>query len=179
MSDAPAPKVKKKKGKLPIIIALVAVVAGGGYFGLSKGKTKTKPKVEAPKCGGVLDLGEFTVNLKNGTSYLRAKVAIQLDSKSDATHMKEVAPALQDVVVEVLSNKIMSDVLTQEGKQQLRYELAFELNDRMHMLHPPEPKKPGEKKEEAHGMPTEHKFPQYDSDTGPVLKVYLTDFAMQ
>jgi flagellar basal body-associated protein FliL len=179
---------------MPIIIALVVVVAAGGYFGLSKGKGKEKPKEEAPKVGGIVDLGEFTVNLKGGTNYLRAKVAVQMDAKTDAEHMKEQLPALQDVVVSVLSDKTMNQVLSAKGKDELKVELAFEMNHRMHMLHGEagkeekseektegKPEKEGEKEhaEEGHEPPKERKYPDFDSDSGPVLKIYLTDFAMQ
>lgn len=212
MSDAPAAEGGKKKGgKMPMIIGLVVVIAAGGYFGLAKGKggEKEKPKKEAPKLGGVTELGEFTVNVKSGATFMRAKVAVHFDKSIDATHAEEYIPPLQDVVIDVLSDQNADEVLTLEGKQILRRRLAYEFNHRMHLVHPhegeekeeeKEEEKDGEKKEgeEKSDKKDEHaddhggghgkghtpwldeaEWPEFDSDKGPILKVYITDLAMQ
>jgi len=212
MSDAAGEK--KKGGKLPIIIGLVVLLAGGGYFGLKGGKKEEKPKKEAPKLGAVMDLGEFTVNLKgnNGANYVRAKVAVHCDPTIDAAHGAEsYAAPLQDVVITVISDYSLEDLLTAEGKAELRRRLAYEMNHRMHLVHPHEGEEEEESKDEekekdgeeskdgeeakdehaeeshgdghgdGHGTPwlDEPEWPDLDSDKGPILKIYLTDFAMQ
>ncbi|MFN3962885.1 MAG: flagellar basal body-associated protein FliL [Fimbriimonadaceae bacterium] len=208
MSDAPAAEGGKKKGgKMPMIIGLVVVIAAGGYFGLAKGKSgdKEKPKKEAPKLGGVTELGEFTVNVKSGATFMRAKVAVHFDPTIDAGHADAYIPPLQDVVIDVLSDQNADEVLTLEGKQILRRRLAYEFNHRMHLLHPHEgeeeeekeekEEKEGEEKSEkgdkhaddhggGHGKGhapwlEEAEWPEFDSDKGPVLKVYITDLALQ
>lgn len=208
MSDAAGEK--KKGGKLPIIIGLVVLLAGGGYFGLKGGKKEEKPKKEPPKLGAVMDLGEFTVNLKgnNGANYVRAKVSVHCDPTIDAAHGAEsYAAPLQDVVITVMSDYTLQDLLTAEGKAELRRRLAYEMNHRMHLIHPhegedeEEESKDEEKEKDSdakdnedhasdhkgeshgsgHGAPwlKEPEWPELDSDKGPILKIYLTDFAMQ
>lgn len=201
---------------MPMIIGLVVVIAAGGYFGLAKGKggEKKEAKKEAPKLGGVTELGEFTVNVKSGATFMRAKVAVHFDPSIDAGHADAYIPPLQDVVIDVLSDQNADEVLTLEGKQILRRRLAYEFNHRMHLVHPHEGEekkeeekddekdkegeegKEGEKGEDGHGeaKKDDHggghgaghtpwldkpEFPELDSDEGPVLKVYITDLAMQ
>ncbi|MBX3097166.1 MAG: flagellar basal body-associated FliL family protein [Fimbriimonadaceae bacterium] len=199
---------KKKGGKLPIIIGLVVVLAAGGYFGLNKGgKKDVKKEPEAPKLAAIMDLGEFTVNLKGGSNFLRAKIAVHTDATIDAAHGAEsYAAPLQDVIITVLSDYTMEQVLSPSGKNELRRRLAYEMNHRMHLVHPHEGEeeateeetkegdKEGEGKDtkadehgDSHGgghgsgkpWLEEPKFPELDSDKGPILKIYLTDFAMQ
>lgn len=204
----PAAEKKKKGGKLPIIIGLVVILGAGGYFGLNKGGKKEGPKEpEAPKLAAIMELGEFTVNLKGGTNFLRAKISVHTDGSIDAAHGAEAyAAPLQDVVITILSDYTMEQVLSASGKNELRRRLAYEMNHRMHLVHPHEgeekpkdeekDKKKGEEgsKEDDHAKPAEGqgdahgsgtpwtetpKFPELDSDEGPILKIYLTDFAMQ
>lgn len=218
MSDAPEKekKEKKKGGKLPIIIALVVVLGAGGYFATSKKKGPEKPVKEVPKLGTVMDLGEFTVNIGgSASSYLRAKISVHLDSKAAAGGGDGhgggggADPSLQDVVVQILSEQSAEDILSSEGKNLLRRRLAYELNHRMHQVHPAEEKDKKEEEEskekdkekskddeEGHDKESskdeEHgdghggtpwldkpEYPDFDSDEGPVLKVYLTDLAVQ
>lgn len=202
----PAAEKKKKGGKLPIIIGLVVVLGAGGYFGLNKGGKKDGPKEpEAPKLAAIMELGEFTVNLKGGTNFLRAKISVHTDDTIAAGHGADTYNApLQDVIITVLSDYTMEEVLSSAGKNELRRRLAYEMNHRMHLLHPSEPKEEPkaeekDKKEgeadakgdhakaddhgDGHGSGTpwrdKPKFPDLDSDEGPILKIYLTDFAMQ
>lgn len=215
MSDAPAAEGGKKKGgKMPIIIGLVVVIAAGGYFGLAKGKggEKEKPKKEAPKLGGVTELGEFTVNVKSGATFMRAKVAVHFYEGIDAAKADAFLPPLQDVVIDVLSDQDADTVLTLEGKQILRRRLAYEFNDRMKLVYPKkdeakeeeeeeeeeEDEKDGEKESESKDDSEESakeskkskdkgytpwldepEWPELDSDKGPILKVYITDLALQ
>lgn len=209
MSDAGSGE-KKKGGKLPIIIVLVLVLAGGGFFATrgKGGEKKEEPKKEAPKLGEVAELGEFTVNLRGSASnFLRAKISVHMDKSVDVKHMEKALPALQDVAITVLSRQSLEELLTDEGKEALRRELAKYMNERMALVdehvkeHMKELKEKKEEEREAEEekrkeeaekegkeyVPSEEhsekeskpEYPELDSDYGPVFKVYLTDFAMQ
>jgi GTP1/Obg family GTP-binding protein len=108
----------------------------------------------------------------------------------------------------VLSDQDADTVLTLEGKQILRRRLAYEFNDRMKLVYPKkdeakeeeeeEDEKDGEKESESKDDSEESakeskkskdkgytpwldepEWPELDSDKGPILKVYITDLALQ
>ncbi len=184
---------KKKKGKLPVIIALVVVLGGGGFF-MMKGKGgKEKPKV---KIGAeVAELGEVLVNLKGSSTYARMNIGVQFVEGFDVAHLEKQKAIIRDAIIMVVSARTVGEVSTPFGKELLKEQIAASINHSLHLLHPPEAgeKAPGEapKKDahganngqedgESHGIPRAKRVhPEWDSDEGPVLKVYFSDFVTQ
>lgn len=165
---------KKKKGKLPVLIALVAILGGGGFFAM-KLKGGAKPKVEL---GEVVQLQEILVNLKEPNTYARTDISFHLAKGFDKTKLEAKIDAVRDAIILSLSSKSLSQVRTMEGKLAFKKEIAASVNGLLaDAAHPPAkeaaPKpKDGEKKpDEAHA--------DWDSPTGPVLKVYFSNFATQ
>lgn len=188
---------KKKGGKMPIIIAAVVVLGGGGYFMMGKkGGKAEKPKVEIGH--DVVEMGELLVNMKGGESYARVNVGLQFVKGFD-THALEGSKApMRDAIIMVLSNKTIADVSSAEGKENLKLEMCWAINNAFHALHPAEEedkksdKKSDkkDKKDEGHGDEhggdhhafdphAERENPEWHSDEGPVLKIHFADFITQ
>jgi len=178
MSEEAAKEAPKKKGgKLPIIIALVAVLGGGGFF-MTKGKSakKEKPAVEL---GEIQTMPEFLVNLRDGNTYLRTEIALQTKKGVEKEKFDKVGPAVRDAIITTLTAKSIEDIRSVEGKDKLKKQLAKAIN---------EVAEDAEDKEEAtkDAEPKDKKVQKiveihtdWDSQTGPVLKVFFTSFATQ
>ncbi|MBL8065025.1 MAG: flagellar basal body-associated FliL family protein [Chthonomonadaceae bacterium] len=188
----------KKKGKMPMLLALVVMLGAGGFFGSKMGgsKEKKEPPIEL---GEVMPLGEFLVNLRDGRTFLKTEIAVHiakgqhLADEAGGGHGgggKAEAPApVRDAIVAVLSAQDLNTISTPEGKVALKLALAKAINavaPKHHKegekSHGKEDKKDGhekdKKKEEEHEEP-EVLDETWDSQTGPVLKVYFTSFATQ
>ncbi|MBS1722048.1 MAG: flagellar basal body-associated FliL family protein [Armatimonadetes bacterium] len=195
MSEAAAPEApKKKKGKLPIIIALVLVLGGGGFFGMkmSSGGKKVVPKVEL---GETIALGEFLVNLADGHTFLKADISVQvekgkhLEEGGGGGHEGKAEPPapVRDAVIGVLSSMQLRDISSPAGKAALKKLLAKAINEAV--PHKEEGKEGGKDEGKEHkkekkpkkGEAEEEEVvdPSWDSQKGPVLKVYFTNFATQ
>lgn len=164
----------KKRSKLPVILVLLLVLGGGGFFMVKGGGAKKKPEV---KLGKIEALTEFLVNLK-GDAYLKTEIALHCREGFEKKTFDENLPAIRDAIVSELSSRSLSEVGTEAGKRSLRVGLAAAVNSRLAKI---EAGRTGE----AHGEPTDpkkpgkRKRPDWDSDEGPVLKVYFTSFATQ
>lgn len=188
MSDNAAAE-GKKKGKLPVMIALVAVLFGGGFFGMKmKGGGKhEKPKVEL---GKIVEMEEKLVNLTDGDTYLRTTIAFHLKKGFEELKLKDIMPAIEDTVNGVLKAKSRNDLLSLNDIAKLKVELATKVNETIISVSPPEPgekdeedkdKDKGDEKDgkEGKSKPVKREHQDWDSDTGPVLKVYFKAFAVQ
>lgn len=192
----------KKKSKLPIILVLVLVLGGGGFFAMKMrgGKPKVEIKLGKEKPA---ELKEFLVNLRDQGVYCRAEIAIGLAEGAKATIVEEHEAAVRDAINMRISSKRLAEVNTIEGLRQLKRDIAADLNKIL--AEPKEEKKPAEdanaddakaddtadkkdgktapKKAEPKAdepeAPAAPKHPDWDSDTGPVLKIYFSSFATQ
>ncbi len=185
----------KKKGKMPMILALVVMLGAGGFFGMKMGggQKKEEPKIEL---GETEKLGEFLVNLSDGHSFLKTEISVQLAKKG---HLEEEGgkkkegeaepPApVRDAIIAVLSSKSIEEISTPEGKLQLKKELAAAINAVAPKEEEKEKDKDKEKEKKAHKSSKKKKGDEdeeevvdetWDSQTGPVLKVFFTSFATQ
>lgn len=175
---------KKKKSKLPIIIMLMVVLGGGGFFA-TKGKGgDAEPEV---KLGKIEPLGEFLVNLSDGRTYLRTEIAVHVaEGKSVGSGGKGASgdfTVARDAVITVLKSKSLKQVNHPEGMAALRREIALAIN---RAIPDEEAEKKDKKKKKsdddeplADVAPEDREHPDWDSETGPALKVYFTNFATQ
>jgi flagellar basal body-associated protein FliL len=122
--DAP----KKKGGKLPIIIALVAVLGGGGFF-MTKGKkdAKKEPEIALGKVEVLLP-DEFIVNMADGQTYIRAKVALLPKEGFVAEDLKAHDAQLSDIIIRILKSTSPRDVVTDLQITKLKRRIASEIN---------------------------------------------------
>jgi flagellar FliL protein len=177
--EAPA----KKGGKLPIIIALVAMLGAGGFFGMKmKGGEKKEPEV---KLGKIETLAEFLVNLRGNDTYLKAEVALHFADTFQKKTLDDNLPAVRDAVLVQLTSRSLSEISSPKGKERLRRSIAFAVNGVFAKLdNKGEDKKKDEKADSmkpaaAAANPPEPENPDWDSDKGPVLKVYFPSFVTQ
>lgn len=178
-AEEAAPKPKSKKKLIIIIVAAVLVVGGGAGFFLMKGGKKPEAAEEEPtetkKHYETVDIGTFTVNLSMNSSFLKVKVLLEYDPEILAKAgehseggggayggggegekdkglpgvLGQREPMIRDAIIRVLSSKRAEDVLTQEGKDQLKEEMMEAIN-------------------EATGL-----------EEGPIVNVYFIEFIVQ
>lgn len=192
-------KKGKKKGKLPIIMIVAVVIAGGGFFAMSQGKKAPEgpPPIEL---GAIEDLGgEFLVNLKDKRTFLKCKISVQV--AKDAHVADPVAEGggehgagggtyaiARDAVIEVLTSKDLNDLTKDDAMKYLKREIAAAINASVHHPEEEEGKSEDKKesKEEGHDSGHEPEIDHaaldelgWDSEKGPVLRVFITEFAHQ
>jgi len=191
--------VKKKGGKLPMIVMMAVVLGAGGFFGM-KMRAPAETKKPEIKLGAVVPLEEFLVNLNDGSTYLRTTISLHMKEGFEmAAGGKEGGEGkggggemdiIRDAVIGVLTSQSPESVRSISGKKKLREALAEAINKQLEATaHAEEGKKEGDGgKEGAEESKAEHKgdkkeenvaHPDWDSQTGPVLKVYFTNFATQ
>lgn len=89
-------------------------------------------------------------------------------------------PAVRDAILTTLSGKGLNEVSSEKAKIKLKREIAAAVNKVLLELNASaEEKHKKKKKGESDEPPEEPEYPDWDSDTGPVLKVYFTKFATQ
>lgn len=199
MSDAKKPEAKPdakpekkgkkgKKGKLPVILVLAIVLLGGGFFGMKakSGKVeKKKPAIEIGDHTAVVNLGSFLVNTRDGKSYLKANVLVHLQKEKHlfeaGGHGKgpgiETTAPYVDAIREVLAEQTVEQLTQPGGEKMIKDRIAEAVNEVYERL---EAKAEGEKKEkrEEHAEPGGGD-PLWNSQKGPVLVVYLTDYVWE
>jgi flagellar FliL protein len=168
----------KKKGKLPILIALVAVLGGGGFFAMKMKGGGAKPKVEL---GATVKLEEILVNLKEPSTYARTDIALQLMKGFEKPKLEEHMDAVRDAIILDLSSKSINQIRTIEGKEALKLEIAEAVNKILNEGKGSAAAKDKTKEEskDEKSAPAKREHEDWDSDTGPVLKVYFSNFATQ
>lgn len=169
----------KKKGKLPILIALVAVLGGGGFFAMKMKGGGEKHKVEL---GEIVKLEEILVNLKEPNTYARTDISLQLQKGFEKKKLEDKVDAVRDAIILRLSSKSLREVNTLEGKLELKREIASAINAMISGDAHSASKSTGTEEPKAESDKKETKKPSnpdWDSDTGPVLKVYFANFATQ
>lgn len=186
--DAEPKKGKKakggKKGKLPVLIVLVAVLGGGGFFGMKMAGGKKHVEVPTLKLGDdkhVVGLGDYMVNTNDGQAFLKASVFVHLADKTSlfeaggehgsAPGVEVMAPYI-DGIREALASQTRGDLQSLKGEEKIKVRIAQVVNDlyRRHNKEGAE-KLPKAKEGEHHE--------DWQSQDGPVLIVYLTDYVWE
>lgn len=181
-------KGKGKKSKLPVFVVLSVVLLGGGFFGMkaSKGKNvEKKPAIELGDHTTIVNLGSFLVNTRDGNMYLKANILVHLAKEKTlfeaGGHGKgpgiEVTAPFVDAIREVLAQQTGDDLKSPDGERNIKMKIAAAVNATFHRLDHKKDEK-GEKKEE-HPPASGGGDPTWDSQTGPVLIVYLTDYVWE
>lgn len=128
---------KKKKGNkmmLIIIIAVVVVVAGGGgaffFLSKSKGEKAEKKETKAAEEGVMFALDPFVVNLSDlsGSRFLKVSLQLELTNPLLLEKAKTKIPQIRDAVITLLTNKTSENLISPEGKLQLKDEVNIRTN---------------------------------------------------
>lgn len=127
-----APAVPKNSKKTLIMgagaILLVIIAAGAGWY-FAKGKNSAahveEIKVVAPKTPIFVVLDPFTVNLQRESSdqYLQIGISLKLFETDIEARIKASLPEIRSKILQLLTTKKASELLTAEGKKQLIKEI--------------------------------------------------------
>lgn len=94
------------------------------FFSDSPAKQEVVKKEEGP----VISIGEFTVNLQGGASFLKTSIALEgMNEKSEAAITAKDA-FIKDRINTVLSSKTIKD-MQPEVREDLKHELITQLNE--------------------------------------------------
>lgn len=164
----------KKNGKLPLVIILALVLAAGGFFAMKLKKGKAgKPEVKLGKIAKIEE--EFLVPLMGDGTYLRTNISLHLAEGYDEKALTEEIDAVRDTIIMRLKSKWIKELQTLDDIRELKRELAKDVNGVI--TGKPEQQEASVPKNRSKPPAREH--PYWDSDAGPVLKVYFTTFATQ
>jgi flagellar FliL protein len=133
------PKKKSKLGLLLVLGTVVLLLAGGfyAYTTLLAPKPQAggeisgvKPKQLTEAVGEMFTLEPFVVNLSDpqGKRYLKVTVSMELESKGAVERATKLVPKLRDMVIILLTSLTFEEVMTPEGKVQMRDELLARFN---------------------------------------------------
>jgi flagellar FliL protein len=192
-AQAEAPAKGGKSPKLLVIILLAIVLAGGGFFGMKIMGANKKKEPEKPKVGHVMELQEFLVNLKDKT-WLKVSLALGVAEGAELHGAGEGGghegggatdePKMRDIIIRVLTSKNLDDIVSPEGKEQLKKDILHALNaeygaheDESHASSD-QPK--DDTSSDGHGDGSKDAEKQAEEAIqGPFLEVYFTAFSYQ
>ena len=139
----------KKKSRISglFVISLIALISslGGAVISWRIATKEARPALyndparqkddeiaRAIESGGVVVLEPFVVNLADADAarYLRIQVSLMLDDKSrikGASENEALQLKLRDIVLRILMRKHSQELITEEGKNQLRREILAQL----------------------------------------------------
>lgn len=154
--------------KLPVILIVISVIMAGGFFGM-KARTDSISKQPVALAQGekaTVEMQEKLINLADKRTYMRATLAVHLRAGYDPKLVEDEMAALDDATIRVLGDKLPDEVTGSRNLRSLKRELAKAYNIVL---------APKQKSVRTDGQ--EH--PDWDSDYGPVLKVYFRSLAIQ
>lgn len=143
-------------------------------------KDKGPKKIEL---GEPVVLKEILVNLAGDTdTYLKTEIALQCDKTYDPKELEKDAPIINNAIILILKGKKPSELKDLDGLRKLQREIAKKVNEALPPKEGEEKDSKEEKKSKKHkeeDADSEPDHPEFDSDTGPVRKVYFSSFATQ
>ena len=131
---------------LVIIIAILVLLLVGGaaafYFlvmpkmAVDAGSEKTEEEIAIEKAqeelagiGESVELDSFVVNLEGDSGrYLKTTLVLQVSSAMAVEEISSRGPQIKDAVITILSSKPPEDILSVQGKYDLKVELIKRIN---------------------------------------------------
>lgn len=161
------PGAPKKGGgkKLLVLMLLVVVLGGGGFFAMKMKMKKGGPAMV--ELGEIVPLPEILVNLRDPNTYARTEISLHFKKGYEKTKFDHSVDAVRDAVILKLSSKSLKEVRTLEGKLALKKEIAAVVNKVL------------DESGKSTTAPSSSANSEWDSETGPVLKIYFANFATQ
>lgn len=159
---------EERLSKVPIVLIVVSMIMAGGFFGLKARADviSKRPVALAQGENAIIELDEKLVNLADKRTFMRATIALHLRDGFDPNLITGEMAALDDTVIRILGDKLPDEVVGSKKLQSLKRELAKGINTIL------APKQKGRV-----AATSEHT--DWDSDSGPVLKVYFRALAIQ
>lgn len=145
--DPTVAKGSNKKMIIGIAVGLIAVIAagGGGWWFANKGKDhnaaphEEEVKPAHPKIAIFVLLEPYTVNLKRETSdqYLQMGISLKVFDPAIELQIKANQPEIRSKILQLLTTKTASELLTAEGKNKLVREIITLGNAVIGIVPPP------------------------------------------
>ncbi|HEY3783168.1 MAG TPA: flagellar basal body-associated FliL family protein [Fimbriimonadaceae bacterium] len=181
MSEEAEVKPKKGGNKMMIIVIAVLMLVTGGFFGLKmKGGDKKSGSNEIHMGKEVEDIDEFLVNLQDDSvqqgKYLRTKISVQCAEGFKKEVLDTYKAPVQDAILGVLASYSVGEISSPKGKEILKRKVAAAANEALLKSMPEEDKKALQTLL-VHDETKHHA--DWDSESGPILRVYFTTFAFQ
>lgn len=128
-----SPKAKKLMSLGIGILAIVFAIASAFYvtqmLKAPKDKKGSEPNADISKTPAIyIKLNEFTVNLKSEGQYLETEMYLQADNDKVKDEISKKMPEIRDGINSILMSKTMNDILSSDGKDQLKVEIKDSLN---------------------------------------------------
>jgi flagellar protein FliL len=141
---APVPK-KSRRGLLIVLTLVVILLAGGGggaywfLFRNAGAAQAAEPEPPPPAPTGVIPLEPFVVNLADptGSRFLRVTLSLVVADEAMAKEFEEdevVHLRVRSAILELLAQKQASELVTPEGKAQLKKSIAEGVKHAAHEL---------------------------------------------
>ena len=145
--DPAAPKGSNKKMIIGGVVALLLIVAAGagGWFFANKGKDShaappaEEVKAAPPKAAIFVMLEPYTVNLKREASdqYLQMGITLKVFEPAIELQIKSNQPEIRSKILQLLTTKTATELLTAEGKSKLVKEIIALSNAVIGIVPPP------------------------------------------
>jgi flagellar protein FliL len=143
---APAP-AKSRKGLVIILVVVLLLLAGGGggaYWFLFRGHgdaeaAEAEPEPPPPPATGIVPLEPFVVNLADpsGTRFVRVTMSLVVADEALAKEIEEekvVHARIRSSILELLALKQSGELVTPEGKAELKKAIAESVAHAAHEL---------------------------------------------
>lgn len=127
--DPAAPKKSSKKIFVIVGVVLLLAIAGGAGWYFTKGKNgehhAEEAKIVPPKPPIFMALDPFTVNLQSESSdqYLQMGISLKYFDPELEARIKLNLPEIRSKILQLLTTKTASELLTPEGKNKLVKEI--------------------------------------------------------
>jgi flagellar FliL protein len=131
----------KKPLLLGLIVGIPLLLAGGAFFVFpeltaflpwsgGQDATAEEKKTDEPKKDISADLEPFAVNLAGPgfSRYARLSLRLQLNEEHDKEVLKQSAAKVRDALIMLLTSKRAEELITPEGKIELRKEIIEQVN---------------------------------------------------
>ena len=149
-SAAPAAAAPAKSGSkllIIIIVVLVAMMGAGGWYFMKGKQDDSHPaevKAAPPKTPIFIPLEAFTVNLQReaGDQYLQLGLTLKVFEPDYESKIKLNQPEIRSKILQLLTTKTATELLTTEGKQKLVREIISLSNASIGVSNPPPQSRP-------------------------------------
>jgi flagellar protein FliL len=120
-----------KRGKGIIIAAMAAILVLAAPACSKEDAVEEVSEVE--EFGPVLDLGEMIVNLSDEgqARYAKIVVVLEFDNGEGLEEANKRDPQIRDIVVELLSSEKAGEILSLDGRKDLKKRIAQRINSVM------------------------------------------------
>jgi flagellar FliL protein len=141
-----APAKKSRKGLMIILVVVLLLLAGGGggaYWFLFRGHGEAEAAEAEPEPPpaptGIVPLEPFVVNLADpsGTRFVRVTMSLVVADEAIAKEIEEekvVHARIRSAILELLALKQSSELVTPEGKTELKKAIAESVAHAAHEL---------------------------------------------